>query len=180
MHPKFQGTKYRSFRALIFVATGLFGLAPLIHGLNVFGILEMMRKAFPYTLAKAGCLLSGTSFYAVSPIVSHTWKKSTLTHMVLRLGFPKVDILANSTYGAPIRSFTSWWYAPLWSSWWGIWMPSTMLTQILLARLFRLCIHAEYGASSHWARLHQKTRYFVNQERSDDAIIIFKVANLMP
>jgi adiponectin receptor len=42
------------------------GVAPLIHGLNVFGMSEMMRKAFPYTLAKAGCLLSGTLFYAVS------------------------------------------------------------------------------------------------------------------
>ncbi|KAJ0413350.1 hemolysin-III related-domain-containing protein [Aspergillus carlsbadensis] len=33
MHPKFQGAKYRLFRALIFVATGLSGVAPLIHGL---------------------------------------------------------------------------------------------------------------------------------------------------
>jgi hypothetical protein len=66
MHPKFQGPEYRLFRALMFVATGLSGVAPLIHGLNVFGMSQMMRKAFPYTLAKAGCLLSGTSFYAVS------------------------------------------------------------------------------------------------------------------
>ncbi|KAL4971431.1 hemolysin-III family protein [Aspergillus desertorum] len=64
MHPKFQGSTYRLFRALLFVATGLTGVAPLIHGLNVFGMSQMMRKAFPYTLAKAGCLLSGTSFYA--------------------------------------------------------------------------------------------------------------------
>jgi predicted membrane channel-forming protein YqfA (hemolysin III family) len=112
MHPKFQGAKYRVFRALMFVATGLSGVAPLIHGLNVFGMSQMMRKAFPYTLAKAGCLLSGTSFYAVSFPISHT-EKLTLIHMVLRQGFPKVNILANSTYGAPIRSFTSWWFAPL-------------------------------------------------------------------
>ncbi|KAK5351777.1 hypothetical protein LTR11_003876 [Exophiala xenobiotica] len=109
MHPKFQGSKYRLFRALVFVATGLCGVAPLIHGLNVFGMSQMMRKAFPYTLAKAGCLLSGTSFYAVSLPFSHTREKLTLTHVVLRPGFPKVDILANSTYGAPIRSFTFWW-----------------------------------------------------------------------
>ncbi|OAQ61384.1 hemolysin-III family protein [Purpureocillium lilacinum] len=72
MHPKFQGSKYRLFRALMFVATGLSGVAPLIHGLNVFGMSQMMRKALPYTLAKAGCLLSGTSFYAVSLPTSHT------------------------------------------------------------------------------------------------------------
>ncbi|KAH7418742.1 hemolysin-III family protein [Cadophora sp. MPI-SDFR-AT-0126] len=65
MHPKFQGTKYRSFRALVLVATALSGFTPLIHGLSVFDISQMMRKAFPYTLAKAGCLLSGTSFYII-------------------------------------------------------------------------------------------------------------------
>lgn len=75
MHPKFQGTKYRLFRALMFVATGLSGVTPLIHGLIVFGMSQMMRKAFPYTLAKAGCLLSGTSFYAVSlPTAPHKRK----------------------------------------------------------------------------------------------------------
>lgn len=71
MHPKFQGSKYRLFRALMFVATGLSGVAPLIHGLVVFGVSQMMRKAFPYTLAKAGSLLSGTAFYAVSLPISH-------------------------------------------------------------------------------------------------------------
>lgn len=78
MHPKFQGSKYRLFRALMFVATGLSGVAPLIHGLHVFGMSQMMRKAFPYTLAKAGCLLSGTSFYAVSLPISRTRDKLNL------------------------------------------------------------------------------------------------------
>lgn len=66
MHPRFQGPKYRTFRALAFVATGLSGVAPLVHGLIKFGTSQMMTKAFPYTMAKAGCLLSGTAFYAVS------------------------------------------------------------------------------------------------------------------
>jgi adiponectin receptor len=66
LHPKFQGAKYRTFRALMFVATGMCGVAPLIHGLKVFGMSGMMSKAFPYTMAKTGCLLSGTWFYAVS------------------------------------------------------------------------------------------------------------------
>lgn len=87
MHPKFQGPKYRLFRALMFVATGLSGVAPLIHGLNVFGMSQMMRKAFPYTLAKAGCLVSGTSFYVVSLLTSHTREKLTLIHMVLKTRF---------------------------------------------------------------------------------------------
>ncbi|EGU71672.1 hypothetical protein FOXB_17820 [Fusarium oxysporum f. sp. conglutinans Fo5176] len=65
MHPKFQGPKYRLFRTLVFVATGLSGVAPLIHGINAFGMSQMMSKAFPYTLAKAGCLLFGTWFYVL-------------------------------------------------------------------------------------------------------------------
>ena len=66
LHPNFQGPRYRLFRALAFVAAGLSGVAPLIHGINMFGMPQMMRKAFPYTLAKAACLLSGALFYAVS------------------------------------------------------------------------------------------------------------------
>ncbi|KAK4188111.1 hemolysin-III related-domain-containing protein [Podospora australis] len=65
LHAKFQGQRYRLVRALMFVATGLCGVAPLIHGLILFGKSQMMMtKALPYTLAKAGCLLSGTGFYA--------------------------------------------------------------------------------------------------------------------
>jgi len=38
----------------------------------------MMHKAFPYTMAKAFCLLSGVSFYAVSFQASHAREKATL------------------------------------------------------------------------------------------------------
>ncbi|KAI1071374.1 hypothetical protein LB507_011670 [Fusarium sp. FIESC RH6] len=67
LHPKFQGPRYRLFQASAFVAAGLSGVAPLIHGINMFGMPQMMRKAFPYTLAKAVCLLSGALFYAPLP-----------------------------------------------------------------------------------------------------------------
>ncbi|KNB15564.1 hypothetical protein FOXG_21380 [Fusarium oxysporum f. sp. lycopersici 4287] len=63
MHPKFQGPEYRLLRTLMFAATGFSGVSPLVHGINMFGLSQMLRKAFPYTLAKAGCLLLGTSFY---------------------------------------------------------------------------------------------------------------------
>jgi hypothetical protein len=67
----------------------------------------MMRKALPYTLAKAGCLLSGTSFYIVSLSISYAKERSSLTHVVNRLGILKVNIQASSTSGAPMPSFTS-------------------------------------------------------------------------
>ena len=92
----------------MFVATGLSGVVPLIHGLIVFGTSQMIRKAFLYTLAKAGCLLSGTSFYAVSSRIKYIGDKLTLINVILKTGFPKVNILANLTYWAPIQSFTSW------------------------------------------------------------------------
>ncbi len=54
-------------RTLAFVATGMSVVAPLIHGLDIFGLDLMNKKAFTYTIvAKIGCLLSGTTLYAVS------------------------------------------------------------------------------------------------------------------
>ncbi|PQK09868.1 hypothetical protein BB8028_0002g01920 [Beauveria bassiana] len=66
VHPKLQSHKYRSMRTLAFVATGMSVVAPLIHGLDMFGLDLMNKKAFTYTMvAKVGCLLSGTALYAM-------------------------------------------------------------------------------------------------------------------
>ncbi|OAA65076.1 hemolysin-III family protein [Akanthomyces lecanii RCEF 1005] len=66
VHPKLQSQKYRSKRTLAFVATGMSDAAPFIHGLAMFGLDLMNRKAFTYTMiAKVGCLLSGTALYAI-------------------------------------------------------------------------------------------------------------------
>jgi predicted membrane channel-forming protein YqfA (hemolysin III family) len=69
VHPKLQSQKYRSMRTLAFVATGMSVVLPLIHGLNIFGLDLMNKKAFTYTMvAKIGFLLSGTALYVVSLI----------------------------------------------------------------------------------------------------------------
>jgi hypothetical protein len=82
----------------MFVITGFSGTAPLTHGLVVFGMSQMIEKGFLYTVAKAGCLIFGTLFYAVSfPI-----RCLFLTDVGVRPDFPKADILGNSIYGAPI------------------------------------------------------------------------------
>lgn len=91
----------------MFVATSLCGVVPLIHGIKVFGMSQMIKKAFPHTMAKAGCLLSGTTFYAVSLPNLYIREKKDLTQVILRLGIQKLDILANLIYGARIRSSTS-------------------------------------------------------------------------
>lgn len=68
VHPSLQSHKYRSLRTATFVALGMSAVAPLIHGLKIFGLDLMNKKAFTYTLwAKIGCLLTGTALYVVSP-----------------------------------------------------------------------------------------------------------------
>lgn len=67
VNPYFQGKKFRVFRALAFVGTGLSGFAPLIHGITIFGWSQMMKQSgMPYYLAEAGFLLSGALVYVVS------------------------------------------------------------------------------------------------------------------
>jgi hypothetical protein len=63
-------------RTLAFVATGVSVVVPLIHGLNIFGLDLMKKKAFTYTMvAKMGCLLSGTALYVVS-LTSRPYKRN--------------------------------------------------------------------------------------------------------
>ncbi|KAI6080968.1 mPR-like GPCR protein [Hypoxylon rubiginosum] len=65
IHPRFQGRKFRVFRALTFVATGATGFAPLIHGIKIFGWSQMVKQSgLPYYLVEGGFLLLGTLFYA--------------------------------------------------------------------------------------------------------------------
>lgn len=74
------------------MATGMSVVAPLIHGLDVFGLDLMNKKAFTYTMvAKIGCLLSGTALYAVSlPFCPYsTGEKLILTHVIRKMRFPE-------------------------------------------------------------------------------------------
>lgn len=73
INPYFQGKKFRVFRTLAFVGTGLSGFAPLIHGIKMFGFSQMMKQSgMPYYLAEGGFLLLGALIYVVSPHISHT------------------------------------------------------------------------------------------------------------
>ncbi|KAF3059673.1 ADIPOR-like receptor SPBC12C2.09c [Daldinia childiae] len=63
--PTFQGPKWRNLRLLTFVCTGLSGLAPIIHGIVMFGFAQMMRQSgLPYYLAEGGLFLIGAIIYA--------------------------------------------------------------------------------------------------------------------
>jgi len=65
-------------------------VAPLIHGISIFGLDLMNKKAFTYTLvAKMGCLLSGTALYWMSLPFAHTGENLILIHMIGKLRFPE-------------------------------------------------------------------------------------------
>ena len=83
VNPKFQGRKFRVFRAVTFVVTGLSGFAPLIHGIKMFGISQMMKQSgMPYYLIEGGFLLLGALIYTVSLYISRI-VEPILTNMVL-------------------------------------------------------------------------------------------------
>ncbi|KAI1505140.1 hemolysin-III related-domain-containing protein [Biscogniauxia marginata] len=64
--PAFQGPRWRTFRLLTFVCTGLSGLAPVAHGIHMFGFAQMARQSgLPYYLAEGGLFLLGAVTYAL-------------------------------------------------------------------------------------------------------------------
>lgn len=66
VNPRFQGRRFRTFRASTFVVTGLSGLAPIAHGLHHFGLSQMMEHlGMPYYLSEGIVILLGVLFYTV-------------------------------------------------------------------------------------------------------------------
>ena len=67
INPKYQTRKYRTFRALLFVTTGMTGFIPLIHGCILFGGAQMMKQSgMPYYVGHGCLVLFGTLLYSVS------------------------------------------------------------------------------------------------------------------
>ncbi|KAI0427875.1 mPR-like GPCR protein [Xylaria sp. FL1042] len=63
--PYFQGPKWRTFRLVVFVVTGLSGFAPIIHGIHMFGFAQMVKQSgLPYYFAEGGLFLIGAVTYA--------------------------------------------------------------------------------------------------------------------
>lgn len=65
--PRFQGRTWRNFRTCCFIGTGMSGLAPLAHGIYLFGFSQMLKQSgMPYYLVEGGLLALGALIYAVS------------------------------------------------------------------------------------------------------------------
>ena len=65
-------------------------VVPLIHGISIFGLKLMNKKAFTYTLiAKIGCLLPGTTLYAVSLPFFNTRESLILIQKIRKTRFPE-------------------------------------------------------------------------------------------
>jgi adiponectin receptor len=64
LHPHLQGRKWRTFRAIVFVSTGLSGFAPVIHGSVVYGFDRAWQQTgMPYYLLEGAIFILGVTFY---------------------------------------------------------------------------------------------------------------------
>ncbi|RPB19327.1 mPR-like GPCR protein [Terfezia boudieri ATCC MYA-4762] len=64
VNPKCQGRRWRTFRLSLFVATGLSAVAPICHGLKLFGWDQMNKySGLPYYLLEGLLLVVGAYFY---------------------------------------------------------------------------------------------------------------------
>ncbi|KAJ5759046.1 hemolysin-III channel protein Izh2 [Penicillium odoratum] len=64
VNPRFQGLQWRTFRVGTFMAMGLSGIAPLVHGVAVFGFSQMMRQSgAPFYIAEGVLLGLGAVVY---------------------------------------------------------------------------------------------------------------------
>ncbi|KAI9746294.1 MAG: hypothetical protein M1818_000005 [Claussenomyces sp. TS43310] len=64
VNPRFQGRRWRTFRALAFIATGLSGFVPVLHGIFKFGFTPALRRSgLGYYLAEGVLLMLGAFFY---------------------------------------------------------------------------------------------------------------------
>ncbi len=74
----FRGPKWRTFRVLTFVGTGLSGLAPLGHGIYMFGFSQMLKQSgLPYYLAEGALFCLGAFLYAVRELL-FAWLPSVI------------------------------------------------------------------------------------------------------
>ncbi|KAI0023959.1 mPR-like GPCR protein [Xylariomycetidae sp. FL0641] len=80
LSPGFQSRKWRTIRTLTFVCTGLSGFVPLVHGVKMFGVSQMMKQSgMPYYLVEGSFLIVGAIVYGtrfperLSPGTFDTW-----------------------------------------------------------------------------------------------------------
>ncbi|KAF3918315.1 hypothetical protein ABW21_db0205703 [Orbilia brochopaga] len=73
IHPHFRTPKYRPMRTAMFVAMGLSGVLPLLHGMQMRGLSEASRRcAMPWLLAEGVSYIVGAGMYAAR--VPERWR----------------------------------------------------------------------------------------------------------
>ncbi|KAI1327716.1 mPR-like GPCR protein [Xylariaceae sp. FL0255] len=89
LSPDFEGPKWRTFRVLTFVATGLSGFVPLAHGVYLFGIPQMMKQSdMPYYLVEGLFLILGALVYTTrvpERFSSGTFDKCGVSHQIFHV-----------------------------------------------------------------------------------------------
>ncbi|KAJ5287856.1 hemolysin-III channel protein Izh2, partial [Penicillium angulare] len=100
VNPKFQGHRWRTFRVGAFIATGLSGIAPLVHGVRVFGFMQMRQFGMTFYLVEGLILIIGAAIYTVCLFVCLLQGLKMLTYRKMRvpesLNPGKFDIFGSS------------------------------------------------------------------------------------
>lgn len=107
---KFRTPAWRPFRAAMFVSMGLSAIFPVLHGLWLYGTVQMRKQIGLSWLVLQGVLyIFGACVYAV--IFSSTSRRlCTRSNMIHRFACLKSGFPADTIYGATrIRSSTYWW-----------------------------------------------------------------------
>lgn len=67
INPKFRTPSWRPFRAAMFMAMGLSAVFPVLHGISMYGVAQMLDSIGLFWLVLQGFLyVSGAGLYAVS------------------------------------------------------------------------------------------------------------------
>ena len=65
--PKFRTPAWRPYRAAMFVAMGLSAVAPVMHGLTIYGFKQMDKQmGLSWMLLQGLLYMTGAGLYAVS------------------------------------------------------------------------------------------------------------------
>ncbi|KFY59466.1 hypothetical protein V496_05688 [Pseudogymnoascus sp. VKM F-4515 (FW-2607)] len=77
LNPRFQGSRWRTFRVCTFVCTGLSGFLPIAHGVKILGFSQMLKQSgMPYYLGEGLLLMLGTLFYTMR--IPETFKPGSI------------------------------------------------------------------------------------------------------
>jgi len=110
LHPKTQNAKYRSVKAYAFAATALTGIAPIGHGIYLYGWEQMwVRSGMPYYFLEGIIYVAGVFFF-ITRIPESIWPGSFDIWCSSHQIFHVLVVAAASTHMYGVWNAFSWNY----------------------------------------------------------------------